>query len=87
MHSRALEHARDQKWRKTVLLEALRTLQAAERLDLALTLGEQSLSGLQSDPEVVAYLLRLARAADRPKLAERFALILVRPDAFAEAAP
>ena len=87
LYAQALEHTRDQKWRKVVLLEGMRNLQAAERLDLALTLGEAALPGLQADADVVSYLVRLARAANRPKDAGHFADILVRPDAFAEAEP
>lgn len=73
--------------KKAAILEGLKSLQAAERLDLALSLGERSLAGAHADPEILAFLVRLARAANRPKEAGKYAEMLVRPDAVAGLEP
>jgi polysaccharide biosynthesis protein PelB len=65
--------------RREALLEALRVLQACDRMDEALRLAESRIRPWRDDTEILLHLVNLARAADRPKLAERYAQMLVRP--------
>lgn len=65
--------------KKAALLEALRALQACGELDAALRLAESHLRAWRDDTEILLYLVNLARAANRPQLAERYAQMLVRP--------
>ena len=65
--------------RKNAFLDGLRSLTACERMDLAVSEAEARLGGLRSDPQVLLYLVNLARAANRPREAEKYALMLIRP--------
>jgi predicted Zn-dependent protease len=64
--------------RRTHFLLALRTLQAGNLLDEALTAADERLGPLAQDEATLLYLVKLARAADRPAMAERYVRALLR---------
>jgi polysaccharide biosynthesis protein PelB len=64
---------------RTLLLMALRELQSCNLLDEALQLAQSRIQDWEMDTEVLTELIALARAANRPKIAEQFARILVQP--------
>ncbi|MBT9516655.1 MAG: tetratricopeptide repeat protein [Methyloversatilis discipulorum] len=59
--------------RRQLFLQALRTLQSGNLLDLALDTAEREIGELANDTEVLYYLVTLARAANRPDAAARYA--------------
>ncbi len=59
--------------RRALFLQALRTLQSGNRLDLALDIADRELGELENDTEVMYFLVTLARAANRPDAAARYA--------------
>ncbi|MFX4324628.1 hypothetical protein ABTA53_18615, partial [Acinetobacter baumannii] len=59
--------------RRQLFLQALRTLQSGNLLDLALDTAEREIGELANDTEVLYYLVTLARAANRPEAAARYA--------------
>ncbi len=65
--------------RKSLLLKSLRNLQACDRMNEALALAESRIGDWKGDTEVLLFVIPLARSANRPKVAERFAQMLVRP--------
>ncbi len=65
--------------RKPLLLQSLRILQACDRMQEALSLAESRIGEWSGDTEVLLFVISLARSANRPKVAERFAQMLVRP--------
>jgi tetratricopeptide (TPR) repeat protein len=81
--SEALFAAQDrlagEKDRKAAFLDALRALQACGRLDEALAAADRRMGGLRSDTEVLLFLVHLAQSADRPRQAQHYAQLLVKP--------
>lgn len=73
------EKSKDESERKQLLLQALRALQACDRMEEALALAESRIRDWSGDTEVLLFAIPLARSANRPKVAERFAQMLVRP--------
>lgn len=65
--------------RKDAFLDALRALQACGRLGEALAVADQRMRAWSSDTEVLLFLVQLARSADRPGQAQRYAQLLVKP--------
>jgi len=63
---------------RRLFIAALRTLQAASLFDEALALAEAQLGALADDTVTLEYLTRLALAADRPAIAQRYAIRLLR---------
>ena len=63
---------------RRLFIAALRALQAANLLDEALALAEQHLGALANDTLTLEFLTRLALAANRPDLAQRYAILLLR---------
>ena len=57
--------------------EALRTLQSGDKQLLALETGEREIGALVNDPETQMLMARLARAAGRPEIAERYVRLLL----------
>ena len=57
---------------------ALRTLQSGNQLAAALALGERELGSLADDEESLILLTRLARAAGRPDIADRYVRRLLK---------
>ena len=58
--------------RQQLLMQALRDLQAANRLEEALRMAELHLGPSAHDPAVLEFLARLALAANRPDLAQGY---------------
>jgi tetratricopeptide (TPR) repeat protein len=65
--------------RKAAFLDALRALQACGRLDEALAAADRRMGDLRADTDVLLFLVRLAQAADRPRQAQHYAQLLVKP--------
>lgn len=59
-------------------LKALRTLQSGNLLAEAVRVMEREISDQENDPETLDYVTRLARAAGRPDLADRYVRRLLR---------
>jgi len=76
---RAENRSRNFKDKKNAFLSAMRTLQASNNLDQALTQGELQIQNLTSDSEVLLFMVKLARAAGQTKVAEKYARLLVKP--------
>lgn len=57
--------------------EALRTLQSGDQPLLALETGEREIGALVNDTETQLLMTRLARAAGRPEIAERYVRLLL----------
>jgi hypothetical protein len=87
LHFLSQDKAADQAGKRSAYLDGLRSLEACEQLDLAVRQAEAHLGGLRSDPKVLLFLVNLARAANRPREAEKYALMLVRPGAGAAKIP
>jgi hypothetical protein len=64
--------------RRALFMQAIRTLQSGNLLALALDTAEQELGELSGDTEVLYYLVTLARAANRPDIAARYARAMLR---------
>ena len=79
LHFRSQAEAAAVSERKNAFLDGLRSLEACERMELAVREAEAHLGGLRSDPQVLLFLVNLARAANRPREAEKYALMLIRP--------
>ena len=71
----------DRKARKAAFLDGLRTLQACGRLDEALAAADSRIGPWRGDPEILLFLVQLARSANRPDAAQRYAHQLVKPPA------
>jgi hypothetical protein len=71
----------DRKERKAAFLDGLRALQACGLLDEALAAADSRLGPWRGDSEILLYLVQLARSANRPDAAERYAYQLVKPPA------
>ena len=63
---------------RRLFIAALRTLQAAGRFDEALALAERHLGALAGDTVTLEFLTRFALAANRPDIAQRYAILLLR---------
>lgn len=63
---------------RRLFLSALRALQGAGLADVALRIAEADLGALATDTEVLEFLTRLALAAGRPDIAQRYAQLLLR---------
>ena len=63
---------------RAYFLSALRTLQSGNRLPEALTMAEQNIGSLADDRETLFFVTRLARAAGRPDVADRYVRRLLR---------
>ncbi|MDZ7653762.1 MAG: hypothetical protein U5L03_15055 [Burkholderiaceae bacterium] len=74
----ASKSARSAAEQRRLFIEALRTLQSASLFDEALALAEAHLGALATDTAVLEYLTRLALAAGRPDIAQRYAILLLR---------
>lgn len=79
LHFRSQAEAAHATERKNAFLDGLRSLEACEQMELAVREAEARLGGLRSDPQVLLYLVNLARAANRPREAEKYALMLIKP--------
>jgi polysaccharide biosynthesis protein PelB len=79
LHFRSQAEAAGASERKNAFLDGLRSLEACEQMELAVREAEARLGGLRSDPQVLLFLVNLARAANRPREAEKYALMLIRP--------
>ncbi len=64
--------------RRQLFLQAIRTLQSGNHLALALETAERELGELAEDTEVLYYLVTLARAANRPDIAARYARAMLK---------
>ena len=64
--------------RRQLYLQAIRILQSGNLLALALETAERELGELSGDTEVLYYLVTLARAANRPDAAARFARAMLK---------
>lgn len=64
--------------RRALFLQALRTLQSGLLFDQALALADRELGELAHDTEVLYFLVTLARAANRPEAAARYAKKMLR---------
>jgi hypothetical protein len=64
--------------RRRLFLAAMRAAQAGNALAEALDLAERHLGELVADTETLEFLTRLALAANRPDLAQRYAVLLLR---------
>lgn len=71
--------------RRRLFLAGLRALQAVSRLDEALDLADRNLGALATDTETLEFLTRLALAANRPAIAQRYAAMLLRISLLPEA--
>ena len=69
----AQERASTRAAKRTYFLLALKTLQSANRLPQALAQAEAHIGELSDDRETLIFLVRLARSANRPDLAEKYA--------------
>ncbi|MEO6094996.1 MAG: hypothetical protein ABIW76_04725 [Fibrobacteria bacterium] len=78
-HFRSQDEASGESERKSSYMDGLRALQACDQMDLAVKEAEARLGGLRSDPQVLLFLVNLARASNRPREAEKYALMLIRP--------
>jgi hypothetical protein len=78
-HFRSQAEAAEVSDRKNAFMDGLRSLEACEQLELAVREAETHLGGLRADPQVLLFLVNLARAANRPREAEKYALMLIRP--------
>lgn len=67
------------KEKKAALLDALRALQACGRLDEALAAADGRMGEWRSDTEVLLFLVHLAQSADRPREAQHYAQLLIKP--------
>jgi protein involved in temperature-dependent protein secretion len=63
---------------RRLFIAALRALQAASRFDEALALAERHLGALAGDTATLEYLTRLALAANRPDIAQRYAILMLK---------
>ena len=63
---------------RAYFLSALRTLQSGNRLPEALTMAEQNIGSRADDRETLFFVTRLARAAGRPDVADRYVRRLLR---------
>jgi hypothetical protein len=63
---------------RRLFIAALRTLQAAGLFDEAFAAAERHLGALATDTQTLEFLTRLALAANRPDLAQRYAIRLLR---------
>jgi hypothetical protein len=77
-YTEAMTRSKTRTDRRRYLLEALKTLQAASRFDEAFALAENEGKAHLVDIRIVEFLVRLARAANRPELAEKYARIMLR---------
>lgn len=64
--------------RRLAFLQGLKALQAGNLLEEALQAAEAHIGPLLQDEATLLYLVMLARAADRPALAERYVKVLLR---------
>lgn len=78
LYLRARSEARGFEERRRLFFAALQTLQSANLLAEALALGEAELDDLANDTATLEFLTRLALAANRPDIAQRFATRLLR---------
>jgi hypothetical protein len=78
LYLRARSEARGFDERRRLFFAALQTLQAAGLLMEALTIGEAELGDLANDTTTLEFMTRLALAANRPDIAQRFATRLLR---------
>lgn len=79
LHFRSQDEAAAFSDRKNAFMDGLRTLEACEQMDLAVREAEARLGDLRSDSQVLLFLVNLTRAANRPREAEKYALMLIRP--------
>lgn len=75
----AHDRLREKRERKDAFLDALRALQACGRMEEALAVADLRLQAWSSDTEILLFLVQLARSADRPDQAQRYAQLLVKP--------
>lgn len=75
----AQTHSRTRPERKAAFLDALRALQSCNRLDEALRSAKANLGDLKSDSEILLFLVNLARSANQPLQAQKYAQMLVKP--------
>jgi hypothetical protein len=78
IHLVARRQAADPDARRTYFLAAMRDLESGNRVADALALAERELAELADDRAVLLELVRLARAAGRPDVAERYVRRLLR---------
>ena len=64
--------------RRQLFMEAIRALQSGNLLAVALETADRELGELSDDTEVLYYLVTLARAANRPDLAARYARAMLK---------
>lgn len=67
------------KERKEAFLTAIRALQACGRLEEALAAADGRIGEWKGDTEVLLFLVHLAQSADRPRAAQHYAQMLVKP--------
>lgn len=80
VHFQILGKSRDREERKNAYLDGLRALEACDKLDLAISEADRRLGDFRNDPQVLLFLVNLARSANRPREAEKYALMLVKPE-------
>lgn len=71
-------HEADPLKRRELFLQALRTLQSGMLFDKALDVADREIGELAHDTEVLYFLVKLARAANRPDAAARYAKQMLR---------
>lgn len=74
----ALDLAQTEEERRRLFLQAIRHLQAANRLDEALEASRRHLGPLSRDPVTLEALARLALTANRPDMAEYYVSLLLQ---------
>lgn len=73
LHLRARQKSLRPEQQREAFLNALRALQAGNLLNEALDVAEREIGALQNDTMTLEFLVRLALAANRPAIAERYA--------------
>ena len=78
LHLLARKNASDPAEARRHFHQALRILQSGNLLEEALSMGEREIGPLADDPETLLLITRLARAAGRPDVAERYVRHLLK---------
>jgi hypothetical protein len=79
LHFLSQDRAAGEADKRNAFMDALRSLEACQQMDLAVRQAEAHLGGLRSDSKTLLFVVNLARSANRPRVAEKYALMLVRP--------
>lgn len=83
----AMDAAPSYELKRRYFLDALRTFQAASKFDEAFAAANATGQPFMRDLVVVEFLVRLARAANRPDIAERYVRIMLRLSSSGARAP